>query len=98
MKMQAGFTIAISLRTDVSPPSFASVSLGYVSSGGHHNGAKAATKGNHQNRRKPNPEMARIQRPCGTLMAGAAQSSAGLNLSMRLMQYLQWPAPILKNI
>lgn len=80
------------------PPSFASVSLGYVSSGGHHNGAKAATKGNHQNRRKPNPEMARIQRPCGTLMAGAAQSSAGLNLSMRLMQYLQWPAPILKNI
>ena len=38
MKMQAGFTIAISLRTDVSP-SFASVSLGYVSSGAHHNGA-----------------------------------------------------------
>jgi len=58
MKMQAGFTIAISLTTDISP-SFACVSLGYVSSGAHHNGAaKAATKGNHQNRRKPNPEMA----------------------------------------
>ena len=34
MKMQAGFTIAISLTTDISP-SFACVSLGYVSSGAH---------------------------------------------------------------
>ena len=25
------------------------------------------------------------------------QSSAGLYLSMRLMQYLQWPAPILRQ-
>ena len=45
MKMQAGFTIAISLRTDVSPPSFASVSLGYISSGGHHNGAIKLSEG-----------------------------------------------------
>ena len=45
MKMQAGFTIAISLRTDVSPPSFASVSLGYISSGTHHNGAIKLSEG-----------------------------------------------------
>ncbi len=43
MKMQAGFTIAISLRTDA--PSFACVSLGYVSSGGHHNGAIKLSEG-----------------------------------------------------
>ena len=44
MKMQAGFTIAISLRTDVSPP-FASVSLGYISSGAHHNDAMKLSEG-----------------------------------------------------
>ncbi len=40
MKMQAGFTIAISLRTDVSPPSFAC-----VSSGAHHNDAMKLSEG-----------------------------------------------------
>ena len=40
MKMQAGFTIAISLRTDVSP-SFAC----YVSSGAHHNDAMKLSEG-----------------------------------------------------
>ena len=41
MKMQAGFTIAISLRTDVfPPPSFASVSLG-----AHHNDAMKLSEG-----------------------------------------------------
>ena len=51
MKMQAGFAIAISLRTDVSPPSFASVSLGYISSGGHHNGAIKLSEGNQMHMR-----------------------------------------------
>ena len=45
MKMQAGFTIAISLRTDASQPSFACVSLGYVSSGAHHNDAMKLSEG-----------------------------------------------------